>query len=875
MQLSPGDKLGPYEILAPIGNGGMGEVWKARDTRLDRVVAIKTSHQEFSERFEREARAIAALNHPSICHLYDVGPDYLVMEYVDGLPITTPDTPRKLLDLAVQIADGMAAAHTAGIVHRDLKPDNILVAADGRVKILDFGLAKAIQQEKPKDETATIALTDAGTTVGTIAYMSPEQARGEHNLGAQSDQFAFGLILYEMLAGKRAFVRGSRAETMTAIIREEPEPLPASTPAPLKWVVSRLLAKDATDRYDSTRDLYRELKQIRERYSEATSAQQIPVSETTLALAPSPSRLGKAAAWMAVGFVTLLLAALASVHFREVPARPAEVRFQVPFPGTDNNKGFRIAPNGRLIAYTSNVDGTPRIYVHPLDSLAARALPGTDDPRDLFWSPDSENIGFFADGKLKRVGLNGQPPQTLTPSVDIRGGAWSAAGVILFASGPNGPLYRIPDTGGTPAAATKEPPAGEGYRFPEFLPDGQHFLFYRASDAPDVAGIYAGSLEGMQPMRILPDAGNAAFAPAETGKSGSIFFKRDGALMAQTFDPTNLRTSGGPLSIADQIPFGFGNIAWADLAAVPGVVAYVSDTADQNSTDLVWVDRNGKKADVLPGVRAFGDLSPDGTKVAFFRRDPRSTSLDPDLWVQDLTRGGTVRLTLTGAFNAVWSPDSKRVAYAYRPQTGRTNFYLIPATGAAQPELLLEAAGQNAILFDWSLDGKSIVYGNTNAGSGDLLLLPAEGDHKPLTYLPKATFRRRNTRFSPDRLWMAYQSDESGRNEVYVQAVPASSEKVTISSGGGVQPRWRRDGKELYYGAPGGKLMSVTVKTGAKFEAGVPRPILDGVGGSGVTSDPSYAPSADGQRFLTEQRRKEDSAPPITVVLNWKPGLKK
>jgi eukaryotic-like serine/threonine-protein kinase len=823
---------------------------------------------------------VAALNHPNICQLYDVGPNYLVMEFVDGAPIAAPDTPRKLLDLAVQIAEGMAAAHAVPLVHRDLKPDNILItgpesahrsSTPGRVKILDFGLAKTAHDAAagPDAATRTIALTDAGTTVGTIAYMSPEQARGITDLTAQSDQFSFGLVLYELAAGKRAFVRGSAAETMTAIIREDAEPLPASVPAPLRWVIERLLAKEPADRYDSTRDLYRELKQIRERYSETTSAHQVPVAETAPAPAPLASRLAKPVAWTASGLVTLLLAALAFVHFREVPARPPEVRFQVPFPGTGGIiKGFRIAPNGRLIAYTSNVDGTPRIYVHPLDSLAARALPGTDDPRDLFWSPDSENIGFFADGKLKRVGLNGQPPQTLTPSVESRGGAWSAAGVILFASGPNGPLYRVADTGGTPAAATKEPPAGEGFRFPEFLPDGQHFLFYRASDAPDVVGIYAGSLDGMQPVRILPDFGNVAYAPAESGKGGYIFFRREGAMTAQAFDPTNLRTSGGAVPLADQIANGFNNNVWADLAAAPGVLAYVADPTGQNPVDLVWADRAGKKSDAVQGVYAINDLSPDGTKVTFARRDPRSTTQDPDLWVQDLTRGGTERLTLTGAFNSVWSPDSQRVAYGYRPLTGRANFYLIPATGAGKPELLLEAAGQNARLNDWSLDGKWIVYQNSLDGSGDLLLIPAEGNHKPVTYLPKATFHRQEARFSPDGRWIAYQSDESGRNEVYVQGVPASSEKVTISSGGGVFPRWRRDGKELYYRA-GRKLMSVAVKTGAKFEAGVPRQVLDNVGGQ------RFAPSADGQRFLIPQTLDREASPPITVVLNWQPGLKR
>jgi Tol biopolymer transport system component len=440
--------------------------------------------------------------------------------------------------------------------------------------------------------------------------------------------------------------------------------------------------------------------------------------------------------------------------------------------------------------------------------------------------------------------------------------------VIVFASGPTGPLYRIPDTGGTPVAFTKVLPEGDGHRYPEFLPDGQHLLFFRANDAPELAGAYASSLEGMQPVRILPDSSNLAYVPADAGKGGYLFFRRESTLMAQQFDPSVLRTSGGPISLADQIANGFNNILWGDFAAVPGVVAYVSGVAGQNAEDLVWVDRSGKRSDLVQSVSGLNQLSPDGTKVTFFRYDPKSTSPDADLWVQDLTRGGTVRLTLSGAFNAIWSPDGKRIAYASRTLS-RTDFYLIPATGAAKPELLLASAGQNARLLDWSQDGKSIVYLNIGVAPDDLLLLPAEGDHKPVTYLPKASFRRQSAQFSPDGLWMAYESDETGQNEVYVQAVPASSEKVTISSGGGVGPRWRRDGKELYFVTRDRRLMGVTVKTGTKFEAGVPHQILEKFG---VTN---YAPTADGQKFLVAQPRAEGAAPPITVVLNWQAGLKK
>ncbi len=853
MTLSIGDRLGPYEILAPIGAGGMGEVYRAHDTRLRRDVAIKVSAARFSERFEREAKAIAALNHSNICQVYDVGPNYLVMEYIEGESPKGPLPLEEALRIARQIGDALGAAHDKGITHRDLKPGNIKIKPDGTVKVLDFGLAKVTAAPAVSGEnspTLTMGMTQVGMILGTAAYMAPEQARGKENVDKRADIWAFGVVLYELLTGKRLFTGEDVTEILASVVKEQPDLQRA--PVKVRRLLRKCLEKDPKKRLRDIGDVW-ELLDVGQ------------VSD----LPSQGGALRHWVAWGVAGVFAAALAALAWVHFREVPARPAEVRFQVPFPRAAGiNDGFRLSPNGRLIAFTATTEGARRIHVRPLDSLEARALPGTENPSDLFWSPDSENIGFFADGKLKRVGLGGKLPQTLAPSADHRGGAWSPSGVILFASGPSGPLYRIPDTGGTPVAATKIPPEGEGHRYPEILPDGQHFLFFRATDAPEAVGAYVGSLDGMQPVRVLPDSSNVAYVPAETGKGGYIFFRREGSLMAQPFDPTGLRTSGGVLSVADQIANGFNNILWGDFATVPGVLAYVSGIAAQNSEDLVWVDRAGKRSSLLQAVNGRHELSLDGTKVAFFRYDPRSASSDPDLWVQDLTRGGTVRLTLSGAFNAIWSPDGKRIAYASRT-LARTDFYLIPATGAAKPELLLGSAGQNARLYDWSLDGKWIVYLNIGVAPGDLSLLPVEGDHKPVTYLPKTSFRRQNAQFSPDGLWMAYESDESGKFEVYVQAVPASSEKVTISAGGGAIPRWRRDGKELYYVTPDLKLMGVAVKTGTKFEAGVPRQILENFGGT------VYASSADGQRFLVAQQRAEGAVPPITVVLNWQAGLKK
>jgi Tol biopolymer transport system component len=882
--LSSGTRLGVYEVTGQIGAGGMGEVYRATDTKLKRQVAIKILPPALAgdvdrlARFQREAEVLASLNHPHIAGIYGLeeggGTTALVMELVEGEDLSQRIAKGAIpldeaLPIARQIADALEAAHEQGIIHRDLKPANIKLRADGTVKVLDFGLAKVAGPPEgghyvppgvsmSPTMVSPAMMSGAGVILGTAAYMAPEQAKGRA-VDRRADIWAFGVVLHEMLTGQQLFTADTIPETLAHVMTRATDlgGLPAATPPRVRGLIARCLEKDPKKR----------LRDIGE--ARLILDDPAPLSEATRAVpsALAQSRLARTVPWVAAGLATVLLAALALVHFLEPVPQPAEVRFQVPFPGTGTLKGFSVSPNGRLIAYTSNDDGPLQIYVRPLDSLAARALPGTEGPRFIFWSHDSEHIGFFADGKLKRVGLNGQPPQTLAASADSRGGTWSPAGVILFASGPNGPLYQIPDTGGTPTPATEAPPQGEGFRYPAFLPDGDHFLFYRASDAPDVAGVYAGSLQRIEPVRILPDVGNVAYVSAGNGEGGTIFFKREGALMAQAFDPTSLRTSGGTLSIADQIPFGFGNIAWAQLAAVPGVLAYVSDAA-QNLADLVWLDRAGSTSVVVRGVGGVSNLSPDGTRVSFFRRDPRSTAQDPDLWVEDLTRGGTVRLTMTSSFNSVWSPDSKRVVYAFRPQTGRTSFYVVPATGAATPALLLEAAGQNARLEDWSRDGRWIVYSTNNDGSGDLMLLPTEGNRKPVVYLSKSSFRRSNAQFSPDGLWMAYQSDESGRSEVYVQAVPASTEKVTISSGGGGGPRWRHDGRELYYAAPGGKLMGVAVKTGATFEAGVPRQILDGIGGA------AYAPSRDGQRFLIVQPRAEAAAP-ITVVLNWRPGLGK
>jgi Tol biopolymer transport system component/predicted Ser/Thr protein kinase len=860
MLLSVGEKLGPYEILAPIGAGGMGEVYKARDTRLGRDVAIKVSAEAFSERFSREARVIASLNHPHICQLYDVGPDFLVMELVEGPTLAErlksgPIPLEESLAIARQIADALEAAHEKGITHRDLKPGNIKIKPDGTVKVLDFGLAKiggTPSMQSTDSPTVTMGQTQAGVILGTASYMSPEQAKGKP-VDQRSDIYAFGLVLYEMFTGKRLHDGESTTEVLASVIKEEPQW--DKVPPQFDKLLRRCLEKDPQKRLKHIGDVMA----LVESPQAALAAAKAPVSRY-------------AWAWPAsAGVLAAALVALAYVHFGRAPASPATTRFQVPFPRAPGNlDGFRLSPNGRIIAYTGTAEGVRQIFVHPLDSLEARALPGTENPGDLFWSPDSQSIGFFADRRLKRVGLDGKLPQVLAPAADHRGGSWSQEGVIVFAPEPEGPLYRIPDTGGTPVVVGKAPPPNEGYRYPEFLPDGKRFLFVLATDAAERLGLWVGSLDGMEPVRVLPDPSNAAYVPARSGKGGYLFFRRSGgALMAQRFDIGGPRTTGPPISVADQIANGFNNLLWADLAAAPGVLAYVSGLG-VNPWNLVWVDRAGKRTEFLPGVASAAQyrhqLSPDGTKVLFFRNDPRSTVRD--LWVQDLARGGPIRLTFSGCFGAAWSPDGKRVAYS----TGtvvRSDVYEIPATGAARPKLILPAAGVLASLNDWSRDGKRIVYTTGSSAPGDLLLVPMEGEPKPVVYLPRGPYQRSRAQFSPDGAWMAYDSDESGHSEVYVQAVPASSDRFTVSIGGGLAPRWRSDGKELYYVAPDEKLMAVAVKTSPAFEAGPPRQIVEKLGGT------AYAVSPDGQRFLVAQAGAGNAVPPITVVLNWEAEMKR
>jgi Tol biopolymer transport system component/predicted Ser/Thr protein kinase len=870
--LKAGDLLGPYEIGALLGAGGMGEVYRARDTRLDRTVAIKVlpaalaADHQFRERFEREARAISALEHPNVCALYDVGEkdgtSFLVMQYLEGETLADRLTKGGLpleqtLQYAMQIADALDRAHRAGIVHRDLKPGNIMVTKSG-AKLLDFGLAKASAPISGAGlsmlPTTPPGLTAQGTILGTLQYMAPEQLEGKE-ADARTDIFAFGAVVYEMLTGKKAFEGKSQASLISAIMSAQP-PAPSSlqplAPVALDQVVVRCLAKDADDRWQSARDIKLQLAGITESPSTPGPPAAMPIQ--------SRERI----AW-AVGALALLGLAVAAgvLASRRAPAASLQAAQFVILPPenarfANDVSGHAIAPDGRQLVFgAARADGARLLWVRPLDSLTARPLPGTEDGNAPFWSPDSKSIGFFANGKLKRVDLAGGPPQTLADASFALGGTWNQDGVIVYAPNLANPLFRIPASGGTPTPVTSfdERTHETIHASPSFLPDGRHFLLYVQSNE---LGVYAGSLDSKEIKQVVRSDAAGTYAPP-----GYLLFLRGSTLMAQPFDAVRLAVSGSPQRVVDQV---WRFITQAGFSVSNNGTLVVRPTAPLQ-TELVWVDRLGKRIAVVAPPGDYGEiaLSPDENRVAFSRAE----SAAPDIWLRDLQRRVTSRFTLNpGVDNVpIWSPDGRTVAFASDHQGG-LDIYQRPsnAGGSEEPLLPLKAS---PIMFpsDWSSDGRYLTYYRTDQKTqNDVWILPLFGDRKPMALL-HGEFNESQSQFSPDVKWIGYVSDESGSPQVYVQSFPTLTGKWQVSTDGGTQPKWRRDGKELFYLARDRKLMAVTIKAGGTFEADAPRPLFETrleVGDLRQT----YAVSADGNRFLLNAPI-ETSAPPLTVVLNW------
>jgi eukaryotic-like serine/threonine-protein kinase len=881
MPLSSGEKLGPYEILAPLGKGGMGEVYKARDTRLNRFVAIKTSRAQFSDRFEREAHAIAALNHTNICQLYDVGSTesgmaYLVMEFVEGETLSQrikagPVEEAEALRIASQIADAIDAAHEKGITHRDLKPANIILAADGasssNVKVLDFGLAQITAAASPSDHhdpenspTVSMALSQPGTILGTAAYMSPEQARGL-KVDKRTDIWAYGVILFEMLTGKPLFAGETITDIIAAVVKNEPD----FTALPLRFreLVRACLEKDPKQRLRDAGDAKRFLSRDRE----GTGGANITAS------APSQSRLGFAA-WGVAALFLITSAALAFVHFREARPEQHSVRFQIAPPEKTSIPFFRLSPDGRTLAF---VTSDRRLWVRSLDTLQAQPLAGTEGAALPFWSPDSHFIGFFAQSKLKKIAASGGPVQILCDTSTSRGGTWNRDGTILFAPGATTGLYTVSEAGGVPVQLTKRGNAAtpEVHRYPEFLPDGRHFV-YNVSQVSKEPGVYLGSLDDKPSIRLLPDPSNAIFAANVQGQGGHLFFRRGDTLMAQPFNPTQLRLSGDAFPVAEGV--GAGGYLELGQFSIAENATLIHGAGTLGAIQLMWMDRAGKPGGLFgpPGPYLRYRLAPDEKRIVF---DDNNTYVG----VLDSVRGVASRLTFGAGANNVpmWSPDGLQILFSSN-RNGGYDVYRKSAFGTGLEELVFKMGTANGWAEDWSKDGKYILYQMPGEKTGqDLWIAPQPGGSdggKPFPYL-QTQFEEQLGHFSPDGKWVAYVSNESGRDEIYVQSFPLSSTKVQVSTGGGTEPLWRSDGKELFFLAADQMLMAVPVTLGRSantFQAGVPKPLISvSPAGTMSTAQRSYAVSNDGQRFLVPDVISARDTRPLTVVLNWQAGLKK
>jgi len=888
--LSSGARLGPYEIVSPLGAGGMGEVYRARDTRLGRDVAIKvlpehlSKHPDARARFEREARAVSSLNHPHICTLHDVGregaTDFLVMEHLEGETLLSrlergPVPLDEMLRVAIQIADALAAAHRSGVVHRDLKPGNVMLTKAG-AKLLDFGLAKGLGPASASDLTAsptmTSPLTAAGTIVGTFQYMAPEQLAGKE-ADVRTDLWAFGAVLFEMATGKRAFVGETQATLIGAILHAEPpslSQLQPVTPPALERLVKACLAKDPDDRWQSAGDLKRELVWI---------AAGTAVGEAAAPGSPGTAKATRTRERLAWGIAALLFAALAAtlppaltqLRGGRAPAHPVRLSLAVPEKSVARDPA--ISPDGtRVVVVVQDPTGIASLWLRPLDALEGEPLAGTNEASLPFWSPDGSAIAFFADGKLKRIPAAGGPVTVVCAAVDPRGGAWSPGGEIVFAPTPTGPLSAVSAAGGTPRQisaldATRDETT---HRWPSFLPDGRRFL-YLAWTAPraENRAILVGSLDAADRRLLMAGDGAARYAPP-----GYLLFRRGTALFAQRFDASSLTLSGEPQAIADTIATGpFDGHAPFSVAA-GGTLVY--ESGDERPKRLAWFDRAGSRLAPSWGIEeAFPSglaLSPDGKRLAFEsdRGDVRN------LWLLDLTRGSKTRLTFAvgGDDSPVWSPDGTRIAFDSR-RSGEWEIYERAADGSGEDRLLPGVDSKDLWVTDWTDDGRYLLYTAIHEKTGaDVWALPLFGDRAPIP-IRATEMEERWGVASPDGRWVAYMSSESGRPEVFVEPFPGGGGRWQVSISGGSEPIWRGDGREIFFRSLDSRVCAVPVTAaGAAFDAGTPE-CLFAIDPTDVylNTRNAFVVTADGQRFAAFV--SEGGAPPsaVHVVLNWPAGL--
>ena len=856
-------------------------MYRARDTRLGRDVAVKvlpanlSSDSSLRQRLEREARAVSKLSHPHICTLHDVGHqdgvDFLVMELVEGETLEHrltrgPLPPEQAIRFAAQIADALAKAHKLGIVHRDLKPSNVMLTKTG-AKLMDFGLAKefgpvSLAAALTEMTAEQAKLTVEGTIVGTFQYMAPEQLEGKE-ADARTDIFALGEVIYEMATGQPAFAGKSRASLIAAILSSEPQPMAAlqpMTPPALERVVKKCLAKDPDERWQSASDLASELNWIAAGGSQTQETGRVPAGRGRF----------ERASWLLAATFFLLLMAAGAAWWAASNRRPHAMYFHISVPFAAND--LALSPDGRilaLIAYSAQANNYA-LWTYEVGGRQTISLNGTQGASYPFWSPDGKSIGFFADGKLKKVDVAGGQIQVLCDAPNGRGGAWNRDGVIVFTPDGYGGLFRVSSWGGLPVEMTQPDPARfeSSHRWPVFLPDAKHFLYLAVNFSGKLENnaLFLGSLDSKEKRSLVSTSANAAYA-----EPGFLVYLRDKTLVAQRFDPRRFLLSGEPHTLSDEVLY-FPTVDRAVFSVSSAEVLVTQTGRGASISQLTWFDRSGKPGGAVgvPGSYDNLRLSLDGRRIAAGQTDPDGRKTD--IWINEPARNTTTRLTFGPSAHQtpIWSPDGRQIMFSLNSSLN-TQLYLKNADGSGSEE---EVADLGAVLvnpWDWSRDAKYVLVRKAN----ELWYLSwPERVAKPLL---QAKWTVRNAQFSPDGRWMAYASNETGRMEIYVSPFPSGSGKWQVSTGGGEEPRWRQDGKELFYLSPEGKMMAAEVKTGASFEAGSPVALFQTHRRQPISALDffSYDVSGDGQRFLIATKVDEANAAPLSVLLNWASEMEK